>query len=86
MKKIITTTLIFFCAIIALGQQQKQDTSNYHLIGKLDDFKILFAAITTPDDVTANQKKAIAEWLKSIKIIIPNVKPDSTAKQKNPIK
>ncbi len=85
MRKIFLSICIILISITSFSQTQKPDTATYQLIGKIDDFKLLYAAITSPDDVTANQKKAIAKWLESIKIIIPMNKPDSTAKQ-NPKK
>jgi hypothetical protein len=41
----------------------KMPQSNYFIIGQLDAFKLLAAAVTAPDDVTANQRKALMEWL-----------------------
>ena len=82
MKRTIISITIIILSLNCFSQTQKADTSNYHLVGKLDDFKLVYAAIMQPDDVTANQKKAIAKWLETIKVM-PVLKPDTSA-VKNP--
>lgn len=84
-KTIITTTLILLFSLSAFAQrveQPKQDTATYLLVGKLNDFKLLFATITTPDDVTVNQKKAVAEWVNKGLQMIPPKKDSTTNKPK----
>lgn len=79
MRKII---LSFFILTATLANaQQPKDTASYVLIGKFQDFELLFKSVLTPGDVTPNQQKALAEWIKSIQAI-PVRKED----EKQPVK
>lgn len=54
-------------------EEYKKDTS-YVLKGKFPDFQILYTQITSPGDVTPNQKDALINWIKGIKPQIDSVK------------
>ena len=78
MKFILTALIILFSLSAYTQTQPKVDTANYVLIGKMPDFKLLFMAITQPDDVTANQKKSVAEWINKGLQVLNAPKVDST--------
>lgn len=69
MKKSILILLLLI-SIVGYGQNkapliqpQKPDTSLYFIVGNINDFKLLFAAIQSPNDVTPNQVKALLNWI-----------------------
>lgn len=35
----------------------------FYLLGRLDDFKLLYTILVSPGDVTPNQVKGVAEWI-----------------------
>ena len=75
MKKLLI--IPFVLIVIGLSAQKKDsvniDTS-YILTGKLSDFRLLYAAVKTPRDVTPNQQDALAKWIEGIKPQIDSVK------------
>lgn len=90
--KILLLAIIILWSTVSNGQKRfKSDSTKiktsgpapaqigkgYFLIGTLDNFKLLFSAVTAPDDVTNNQRKAIAQWLNSVKEL-----PTDSTKQK----
>lgn len=82
MKTITIIAAFLFISLSCFSQQaQKYDTSTYVLVGKLNDFRLLFATITTPDDVTPNQKKMVLDWMsKGLQVI----KSDTTKPKEKP--
>jgi hypothetical protein len=90
MRKMLFLAAICFSITAFAQKKEKVDTATkqavkqdppqqpaFFLVGQLDDFKLLYAAVTSPDDVTQNQKKAIATWLMKIQAV-----PADTTKQK----
>ncbi len=84
MRKLITTIFILFSTYSFSQTQQPIDTTTYHLTGKLSDFNLLFSALTQPDDITTNQKKALAAWIQ--KDTQPLYKKDSVTVKELPNK
>lgn len=81
MKKTVTIILICF-SLVSFGQKKdstmktspgtvmpQQDTSNYVLVGKLQDFQLLLVAISSPGDVTPNQVNALVAWIRKIQLL-----------------
>lgn len=66
MKQIITIAFIFL-ATTSFAQQQRQDTSNFILKGKLADFELMYKAVASPDDVTPNQKRSVLKFIEGLK-------------------
>lgn len=78
MKKLLIAFTISIIMISAANaqtgnqNQQKQDTSTYALVGKMENFQLLYRALVNPGDVTPNQLKALSEWVTRIRIIQPD--------------
>lgn len=60
------------------GTEQKVTEKGFFIIGIDTDFKLLEKAILYPDDVTANEKKAIIQWIKQRQML-----PTDSTKQKH---
>jgi hypothetical protein len=69
MKKLLSIIALTFILSTAVAQQQKakadttKPAATYVLLGALQNFQLLLAAITTPGDVTPNQMRELAEWI-----------------------
>jgi|APGre2960657505_1045072.scaffolds.fasta_scaffold05126_4 hypothetical protein len=59
MKKTIILLLLAF----SLNATAQTADTTYMISGKIENFKMLFAALTQPADVTPNQVKAVIEWV-----------------------
>jgi hypothetical protein len=68
MKKLITIAAILI-SMSAFSQAKKD--SVIVLTGDATRFSILFALINTPDDVTANQKKMVIDWINKGIMVMP---------------
>lgn len=75
MKKSILVLLLLISGI-TYGQSKaplvkpaKPDTSLYFIAGNINDFKLLFAAVQSPNDVTPNQVKALLNWINKYELI-----------------
>lgn len=90
--KILLLAIIIFWSTVSNGQKRfKSDSTKiktsgpapaqigqaFFLVGILDNWKLLFSAVTTPDDVTNNQRKQLAQWLNNVKAL-----PIDSTKQK----
>lgn len=75
MKK--TITIAFILLATNSFAQQKVDTSNFILKGKLADFELMYKAVASPDDITPNQKRAVLKFIEGLK-----PEKDSTSKTK----
>jgi len=58
---------------------QQAPQPNYFIIGQMDAFKLLVMAITSPDDVTANERKRLLYWLNNNLLALPT---DTTGNKK----
>lgn len=82
MKKTFITASILLASLLAVSQRKenvKTDTTkHYYVIGDFETFKALYLAVASPDDITANQRKAILAWLdKNVAVL----STDSTKKK-----
>lgn len=75
MKKLIIALFLF--ATIQTLAQQKADTSTFILKGKITDFELMYRAVSSPDDVTPNQKRSVLKFIEGLK-----PEKDSTSKTK----
>jgi hypothetical protein len=81
MKKILIILTVIFASVVSFSQTK--DTANYVLVGKLSDFQLLFKYVTTPDDVTKNEARALAAWIQKIAALPPKENnSQNKAKQK----
>jgi len=86
MKKMILLACIAF-TLSAQAQQKpvqpKADTAKpiqkYFLIGTLDNYRLLFSAVSTPGDVTPNQQKLLMDWINAG---LTELKTDTLPKKK----
>jgi len=79
MRKIIVTIILVMGFAFSYGQaiekpkpvNNKVDTlpPNFALVGSINDFQLLLAAVVSPDDVTANQRKALDAWIRKIQAL-----------------
>jgi len=77
MKKTLVIAAILISSL-AFGQKKdsikiEKDTT-YILQGKLQDFQLLYLAVTSPGDVTPNQQKAVAAWIEKARLTITDKK------------
>ena len=78
--KIIFLAIAIGLSVTGFSQAKPEpkDTATYFLPGKLDDFKALFAAINSPDDISNNERKALAKWIQQRLFTVPK---DTVAKK-----
>lgn len=79
MKQLFLIAAIIFS--VTVNAQAKKDStikkaapiadSTYVLGGKLQDFQLLFKAVTSPGDVTPNQISALTAWIQKIQLLQP---------------
>jgi hypothetical protein len=78
MKKLLA--LILICGSLTSAAQTKDtsgkkakevkaDTTDFVLLGKFQDFQLLFTAVVSPGDVTPNQIQALAAWVRKIQVL-----------------
>lgn len=48
----------------------KQDTAMYILLGRIENFQLLYKAVKTPDDITRGQAKMLADWIDRVSKIV----------------
>jgi uncharacterized membrane protein affecting hemolysin expression len=69
MRKLILLTLVILSvamvAAYGFSQNKQQQPKTYNVSMTLDQWNIVLLSISSPDDVTANQKKQVSELLVS---------------------
>ena len=72
MKKMITVLAILI-SIHGFSQTknqqqivQKNDSLNFHIVGKISDFELLYLYLKSPGDVTPNQKASLINWVEKL--------------------
>jgi len=81
MKKLIIATgiLLLSAAVFA----QKKDTVKqappakdtlYYIVGKIENYQLLYTALKTPGDVTPNQVTALLLWIEKNLQVVPKEK------------
>lgn len=77
MKKLILVIGILFLSASAFAQKKdsvvtKQPTDTlYYVVGKIENFQLLYAAVKSPGDVTPNQVAALLVWIEKNVAMIP---------------
>ena len=88
MKQVLIIAAIIFSSVVN-GQTSKDTTSKlkivapkyepkdttYVLGGNIPDFQLLYKAVTSPNDVTPNEMKALAAWIQKVQMIEVPKKP-----------
>lgn len=92
MKKILLSACLMAIVFMASAQKQKQektpeppqqqqqqqvDTASYYIIGSIDQFRLLYAAINTPDNITRGQAQQLTQWVNTVRALLPE-KPANT--------
>ena len=79
MKKVIIAVALLILSFASFAQKdsnkvnQQKDTL-YYIVGKMENFQLLYSALKSPGDVTPNQVSALLVWIDKNLAILPNNK------------
>ena len=80
MKKTVLFIAMAFVFSTSFAQTQPVDTTKkdpvQYLPGRESTFSLLYTALLSPDDITPNQKKALAEWILKQRVTVPEPKKE----------
>ena len=79
MKKVIIAVALSILSFTSFAQKDsvKVKDTLYYIVGKMENFQLIYGALKSPGDVTPNQINALLVWIDKNLAILPqqNVKP-----------